>query len=133
MNSAAESQTEPSGILWQPVTHPVFGAGVIVGWEGHTVTVRFEQFGTRTFLYPEGFEHFLTAVSPDFAAMVAGELTEACRKRKEEEALRREHLLSLNRENKSRLKERRALGANKPVPPKATASKMIRSTRAAKP
>ena len=52
-------------LLHETVSHKRFGRGTITAFDGRVVTVLFETAGERAFSYPEAFESFLAADSPE--------------------------------------------------------------------
>ena len=53
------------------VTHKRFGAGTVISLEGKALTVRFQQYGTRTFRFPDIFKTDLKTDDPIFARYAA--------------------------------------------------------------
>ena len=53
------------------VTHKRFGNGTVLSLDGKALTVRFQQYGTRTFRFPEIFLTDLKTDDPVFASYVA--------------------------------------------------------------
>lgn len=55
------------------VTHKAFGNGVVTGFDGKYVSVRFEAT-EKTFVYPAAFNGFMTVADAEAAAAVAEDL-----------------------------------------------------------
>ena len=53
------------------VTHKRFGNGFVQSLDGEVLTIRFQQYGTRTFRFPDVFLTDLKTDDPAFACHVA--------------------------------------------------------------
>ena len=53
------------------VTHKRFGNGTVQSLDGKTLTIWFQQYGTRTFRFPDIFQTDLKTDDPVFARFVA--------------------------------------------------------------
>ena len=76
----------------QQVMHQKFGVGKIREIAGNTMTIYFQDYGARTFLYPQGFDRFLTASDPEFAIAVQNDLNAAWETQADEELERRKRI-----------------------------------------
>ena len=74
-------------LLNENVSHQRFGKGVVTSFDGHVVTVRFEDGVERAFSYPSAFERFLAAENP--AVQAEAETALRARKTASESVLRR--------------------------------------------
>lgn len=75
----------------QSVVHVKFGGGKIKGREGNAITIYFDAYGARTFLYPQSFEKHLKASDPEFAKAIAADLDKEWEEQSNRElALRRQ-------------------------------------------
>ena len=52
-------------LVRRQVTHRKFGAGTVTGFDGRVITVFFEQYGSRSFRYPDAFADGLRAVDEE--------------------------------------------------------------------
>ncbi len=53
------------------VTHKRFGNGIVLSLDEKALTVRFQQYGTHTFRFPDIFQTDLKTDDPVFARFVA--------------------------------------------------------------
>ena len=94
--------------IHQQVTHKKFGVGSIKERDGHTMTVTFREWGTRTFVYPDAFGDFLRANDAEFAKAVQEDLDRAWEKQADEEREHRQHIQEITQQaRQARLPERR--------------------------
>ena len=94
--------------IHQQVTHKKFGVGCIKEHDGHTMTVAFREWGTRTFLYPDAFGDFLHADDPEFAKAVQADLDSEWEKQADQEREHRQHLMEITEQaRRERIQERR--------------------------
>jgi hypothetical protein len=75
-------------IKGEQVRHTSFGAGVVTGQTGTTVTVDFGEYGEKKFLYPTAFESFLELSEAATKLAVSEELRANREKRDAEKAVR---------------------------------------------
>lgn len=76
-------------LLQKHVTHNTFGDGTIIEKADNIITVKFGgEIGSKQFIYPEGFEHFLVIQDPDLKAGIGHDLKIKLKKNKEEKLLR---------------------------------------------
>ena len=61
-------------LIHEKVTHKRFGAGSVMEFDGHILTVFFDAYGYRLFSYPSAFENFLKADNPDIQAEALAEI-----------------------------------------------------------
>lgn len=61
------------------VKHKRFGNGTVLSLNGKTLTIRFQQYGTRTFRFPDIFQTELKTDGSVFAVYVAEALSVTAR------------------------------------------------------
>ena len=76
-------------MIGQIVTHKTLGEGKVEKVDGRYLSIRF-GCGVKTFVYPDTFGKFLSAVDPVFAAQVEEDLAAGRSAREKTEARRRE-------------------------------------------
>ena len=54
-----------------PVTHKRFGNGTVQSMDSKSLTVWFQQYGARTFRFPDVFQNDMKTDDPVFATYVA--------------------------------------------------------------
>jgi len=73
----------------EPVTHPVFGTGIVIFQDKKRITIEFPgETGIKHFLYPDAFEKYLTMSNSSAAKKVLADL--AAKKSKMEAQLQAE-------------------------------------------
>ena len=76
-------------MIGQTVKHKTLGEGTVEAANGKYLSIRF-GCGLKTFVYPDTFGKFLTAVDPAFAKQVENDLAAGRSEKEKTEALRRE-------------------------------------------
>ena len=76
-------------MIGQTVIHKTLGEGKVEKADGRYLSIAF-ACGVKTFVYPDTFGKFLTAVDPAFAAQVESDLAAGRSEKEKSEALRRE-------------------------------------------
>ena len=83
-------------IVGQTVSHKTLGIGKVEKAEGRYLSIRF-GCGVKTFVYPDTFGKFLTAVDPAFVKQVESDLDAGRCEKEKNAALRREEAKCFSR------------------------------------
>ena len=76
-------------VIGQIVRHKTLGEGTVEGANGKYLSIRFDC-GVKTFVYPDTFGKFLSAIDPVFAKQVECDLAADKSEKEKNDALRRE-------------------------------------------
>ena len=76
-------------VIGQIVRHKTLGEGTVEGANGKYLSIRFDC-GVKTFVYPDTFGKFLSAVDPAFAGQVENDLAAGKSEKEKSDAIRRE-------------------------------------------
>lgn len=76
-------------LIGQIVRHKTLGEGTVEGANGKYLSIRF-ACGVKTFVYPDTFGKFLSAIDPVFAEQVESDLAAEKSEKEKTDALRRE-------------------------------------------
>ena len=83
-------------LVGQSVKHKTLGVGTVQTCSPRYLTVCFGR-DVKTFVYPDSFRQYLTAMEPDIAEQIRQELEKADAERERREARRREEAKYLTR------------------------------------